>query len=281
MFRLALGVALIAWSACFLCGCYKFSSSGFTRPPLLVQRGQYFSWAMPRDWHANETANGVDIISPDGRLTANAILLAGIPGNTTPWDFLVKALTQTGARDINRISTQDLPSQPSGYPGNNWQIQEFELTYTDKAGIASHADWTCGILNTIVNAPYTEYQFYSAVMQAFSAPVNEYDEARTWLPVLPQSVQVINPGQVAYQDGLIPARNHPLDNSGLMESWQQKQLSQDRISKAQQEGMMGYERMVSPTTGKHFNMPLETYDGTVGGYRNPDHPDEILSPTRP
>ena len=45
--------------------------------------------------------------------------------------------------------------------------------------------------------------------------------------------------------------------------------------------MMGYERLVSPETGKYYNMPLETYDGTVGGYRNPDHPDEILNPTKP
>ena len=278
MFRLALGVALITGSTCFLCGCYKFSSSAFTRPPLLVQRGQYFSWAMPRNWQANETANGVDITSPDGRLTATAVLLIGNPGQTTPWSFLVNALTLLGARDIIRISTQDLASQPSAYPGNNWQIQEFELTYTDKAGIARHAVWTCGILNVAYGGISAGH---SAVIQAFSAPVNEYDEARTWLPLLPQSVQVINPGQVAYQDQLIPVRNHPLDNSGLMESWEQKRLSQDRISKAQQEGMMGYERMVSPTTGRHFNMPLETYDGTVGGYRNPDHPDEILSPTGP
>ncbi|MDQ2977396.1 MAG: hypothetical protein M3R69_18540 [Acidobacteriota bacterium] len=61
----------------------------------------------------------------------------------------------------------------------------------------------------------------------------------------------------------------------------EKRLSQDRIAKAQREGMMGYERMVSPTTGRYYNMPLETYDGTVGGYRNPNHPEEILSPTQP
>jgi hypothetical protein len=66
-----------------------------------------------------------------------------------------------------------------------------------------------------------------------------------------------------------------------MESWREKRLSEDRIAKAQREGMMGYERMVSPSTGRYYNMPLETYDGTVAGYRNPDHPEEILNPTEP
>lgn len=247
--------------------------NAFIRPSLLVRQGQYYAWAMPIDWQSYETANGVDLTSPDGRLIVNSGLLVGNPGQTTPWNFVVNVLTQIGARDIYGISTKNLPSLPSAYPGVYWQFQEFELTCTDTAGIYRQADWICGICNA--------YGGYSVIFQSFSAPVNEYDRAKTWLPLLPQSVVVTNPGQIAYHDQLIPVQNHPLDNSGLMESWQQKRLSQDRIAKAQQEGMMGYERMVSPSTGEHYNMPLEAYDGTVGGYRNPKHPDEILQPTKP
>jgi len=246
---------------------------GFTRPPLAVQRGQFFTWAMPANWRGSETGNGVDMISPDGKLAASAVLLTGNPGQTTPWDFLTNLMGKLGANDINQVSAHDLPPAPSGYPGVNWEIQEFELTFNDAKGVSQHADSTCGILNA--------YGGYSVILQSFSSPENEFDQAKTWLPLLPQSVAAIDPGKIAYQDQLIPVRNHPLDNSGLMESWEQKNLSQDRISKAQREGMMGYERMVSPTTGQYYNMPLERYDGTVGGYRNPDHPDEILSPTQP
>ncbi len=228
---------------------------------------------MPTNWRASESGNGVDMTSPDGRLIANAAMLMGNAGQTTPWDFLVKLLTQLGATSINGISTQDLPSAQSGYPGIYWQIQEFELTYTDVAGTSRHADCTVGILNA--------HGGYSVIIQSFSSPVNEYDQARTWMPLLPQSVMAINPQKVAYQNQLIPVRNRPLDNSGVIETWTQKRLSQDRIAKAQHEGMMGYERMVSPTSGRYYNMPLETYDGTVGGYRNPDHPEEILSHTQP
>jgi hypothetical protein len=251
----------------------QVASGGFTRPPLVMQRGDYFTWAMPADWHANETGNGVDMTSPDGHLIANAVLLTGNAGETTPWDFLVTLYTRIGNTNINQISRQDLPPVQSGYPGINWQIQEFELTYSDPKGVAQHADNTCGILNV--------YGGYSVVLNTYSAPEPEFAQAKTWMPLLPQSVAAIDPGKIAYQSQLIPVRNHPLDNSGLMESWEQKNLSQDRISKAQREGMMGYERMVSPTTGRYYNMPLETYDGTVAGYRNPDHPEEILKPTEP
>ena len=37
----------------------------------------------------------------------------------------------------------------------------------------------------------------------------------------------------------------------------------------------------SPSTGRYYNMPLETCDGAYGRYHNPDHPEEILNPTQP
>lgn len=49
-----------------------------------------------------------------------------------------------------------------------------------------------------------------------------------------------------------------------------------KISQAQQEGTMGYELMASPATGRKYEMPLELYDATIGGYRNPDRPNEKL-----
>lgn len=39
---------------------------------------------------------------------------------------------------------------------------------------------------------------------------------------------------------------------------------------------MGYELMASPGTGRKYEMPLELYDATIGGYRNPDRPNEKL-----
>lgn len=246
---------------------------GFIRPALEVRNGQYFTWAMPADWKATETANGVDMTSADGRMIASSVLLVGSQGRSDPWSFVSSVLTHLGASDVKRLSTKDLPPQRSGYPGIDWEIQDFEVTFTDTSGSARHADCTCGICNA--------YGGYSAIIESFSTPPDDYDQSATWLPLLVQSVHATDPGKIAYQNNIIPVRNHPLDNSALMESWKEKRLSQDRIAKAQHEGMMGYERMVSPSTGKYFNMPMETYDGTVGGYHNPDHFNEILKPTQP
>ena len=42
-----------------------------------------------------------------------------------------------------------------------------------------------------------------------------------------------------------------------------------------------YERVKDPQTGQVYEMPLESYDGTVDGYRNPKRPTEILQKTEP
>src|SRR5689334_21018280 len=45
-----------------------------TRPALASQTGQYFTWQMPADWKSSETANAVDLISPDGKTIVNSAL---------------------------------------------------------------------------------------------------------------------------------------------------------------------------------------------------------------
>jgi hypothetical protein len=237
------------------------------------KRGQYFSYLLPAGWQAHETGSGVDMNSSDGRLVANASMLVGSLGTTTPWNFTYSVLSGAGCSNINGLSTTDLPSLPSGYPGIDWQIQEFDLTFTDQKGVARHGDVTAAICNA--------YGGYSALFQGYSSPAAEYDQAKTWLPLIASSVNAIDPSKVAYQNQVIPARNHPLDDAALMESWQARRISQDKIAKAQHEATMGYERMVSPSTGRYYNMPFELYDGGYAGYHNPDHPEEILKPTQP
>jgi len=232
---------------------------------------------MPTDWRvAAETENGLDVTSPDEKMGASATLLVGAPGSTTPWDFAYNALAAVGCRDINGLSRIDYPSRQSVYPGLFWQIQEFDLTYTDQKGLLRHADFIAAICNG-----YAGIGGYAALLQGYATTPEIFNEAKTWLPIVSSFVNANDPNSIAYQHQLIPVQNHPLDNTGLMESWREKRLSEDRIAKAQHEGMMGYERMVSPSTGRFYNMPLETYDGTVAGYRNPDHPEEILNPTDP
>jgi hypothetical protein len=71
-----------------------------------------------------------------------------------------------------------------------------------------------------------------------------------------------------------------MDHEALSGYWKEKGLSEDRIFQGQREGMMGYEEMESRETGRTYQMPLETYDATRGGYRNPDNPEELLEKPR-
>ncbi len=66
-----------------------------------------------------------------------------------------------------------------------------------------------------------------------------------------------------------------------IESWRRKGVSEARVSQAQREGMMGYERMKDPSSGRMYDMPLEAYDGAAGGYRNPVRPAELLVKAAP
>src|SRR5579862_8095599 len=184
----------------------------FSRPPLQRQSGQYFTWLAPAGWTATESPNGVDLKSADSSILVNADLLRGNKGQSDPWSFTNKVLSAVGMKDIKQISAQNLPAQPSTIPGLSWTIQEFEITFTDATGAPRHADCTCAISSG--------YGGYDALFQGFSTTPDDFDKDKTWLPIVAGSVNAIDPSKVAYQNDVIPATNHPLDNSALMESWE-------------------------------------------------------------
>jgi hypothetical protein len=244
-----------------------------SRPTLVAQSGQYFRWQMPEGWKANETSNGVDMTSPDGQVTASSVVLMGSMGKNDPWSFLSWALGAAGYTNLERISAENLPPQPSGYPGISYEVKAFQIRFTDKDGADRCAECTVGICNA--------YGSFSAALQMFATPPDEFDKGKTWLPMLTDSVRAIDASRVGNQNTVLLARNHPLDNSSTIASWQARRDSQDRIDQGQHESTMGYESMVSPTDGSHYNMPYEAYDGTVGGYRDPADRTQILKHAPP
>lgn len=244
-----------------------------TRPMLVAQSGDYFRWEMPRGWKADETSNGVDMTSPDGHMTASSAVLMGGQGTTDPWSFLAWALGASGCKNLERISAENLPSQPSGYPGIGYEVKAFVIRFTDKDGAARRAECTVGICNA--------YGSFSAAFQMYATPPDEFAKGKNWLPMLTDSVRPIDASRVGNQNTVLLPRNHPLDDSSIMESWQARRDSQDRIAQGQHESTMGYERMVSPTDGTAYNMPYEAYDATVGGYRDPADRTQILKHAPP
>ena len=242
------------------------------RPPLAVHQGHYFRWAVPVGWTESESANGVTLTAPDELTSVSSALLLRSPGRTTPADFTVWMLGMVpGNSDLRVLATRDLPDQPSGF-GAPWKVQEIEMRYAAN-GNPVRATWTCGVVSVLGT--------FDAFILGYQASPADFDTAKLWLAPIARSVAITNPRQVAGNDSLLMPRNHPLDNSALLESWHQKGLAEDRISKAQREGTMGYERVKDPETGRVYEMPLESWDGAAGGYRNPQRPEEILQPTAP
>jgi hypothetical protein len=234
------------------------------RPVLEQHQGRFFRWAAPKGWSMQETTNGVDLGAPDGKTLVSSALLVGGYGQMTPRNFLAATLRQVNP-SAQIVGAQRLPNQPGILAP--WVVEDFAITATAQ-GVPLRAQATVGVSEA--------YGRYSAVIMLYQAPAATWPQARLWLPAVAQSIVVINPRQVAGQDRVVLPRNNPLDNSGLIESWRQKGLSEDRISQARREGTMGYTRLEDPQTGRRYNMPLEAYDGTVGGYRNPVRPNELL-----
>ena len=248
-------------------------SADLKRPTLETHRGRYFRWAAPAGWKSSETTNGVELFSPDGRTRVMFALLMRSQGNMTPRDFLLGTLPKLpGYGNVRLISARGLPEQRSGIPGTAWKVIEADLSYT-YGGAQVNSTWTSGVNGY--------YGMYDAMLLGYQAPAREWPQARLFLPAVARSITITNPGQVAGNDRLIMPRNNPLDNSALLRSWREKGLSEDRISKARREGTSGYERLKDTQTGRIYEMPLEAYDPTLGGYRNPVRPTERLHQTQP
>jgi len=238
------------------------------RPALHVHQGQYFRWLAPEGWQHSESTNGVTLTAPDNATKAMYVLLMRSHGKSDPKSFLLFMMSKAPGYGHVRIDDiRRLPDQKSAIPGTSWHVVEADLSFTDN-GVPVSGTFTCGV--------NMYYNMYDAMIVGYQAPASEWLQAKTFLPVLTKSITITNARQVAGNDQLIPVRNNPLDNSGLIESWRQKGISEARISQARREGTMGYERMKDPVTGKIYHMPFETYDGAKGGYRNPERPQELL-----
>ncbi len=243
------------------------ASGGIDRPVLETRQGRYFRFSVPKGWTVNETTNGVDLTAPDGKTGVSCFLLMGAFGNATPRDFLAQRLQALGLPDARIGAVRPLPDVPLAPGLPVWKVIEADVTLTYQ-GVPSRATVTCGVIQGAGQ--------YCATVSAYQAPAASWEKVRTWLPAVSRSVVITNPKEVAGLDRVQLPRNNPLDDSAIKSVWKEKGVSGDRMSQASREGTMGYERMESPTTGRKYELPLEHYDATVGGYRNPDRREEIL-----
>jgi hypothetical protein len=257
------------------------------RPALEVHPGRFFRWAVPIGWKGSESANGITLTSPDGLMQVSSALFLGQSGKMTPAEFTLAMLGKLQYRSVQTLAKRDLPDQPSGLD-SLWKVQELELSYTI-SGVPVRGVWTAGILSTD--------RTYDAYLIGYQSVPLQFERAKLWLATVAHSLALTSPvqsagtdkfvsgsGGVNYvikvpgtgNDNLLLPNNRPLDHPALLEIWRGQGHSEDRILKAQRDGMMGYETAKDPQTKRVFEMPLEAWDGAVGGYHNPLRPDEIL-----
>ena len=250
-----------------------YSASGEQSLQFSSRRGKYFSWAAPPGWKSSETMNGVTLTSPDNKAAVmNAILLRS-QGQSSPLQFLqFMLLRMPGYSKISISASKKMPDQKSGIPGTSWNVIEAELNYTIN-GAPFHAIWTCGVNNY--------YGMYDASLSGYQATATMWPTSKLYRSAMANRIAIINPRQIAGNDTLIPVRNNPLDNSGIIASGRLRDESHDRVSKKTREWIMGQERVKDSRTGEVFSMPLSSYDAAAGGYRNPKRPTELLTPTAP
>ena len=98
--------------------------------------------------------------------------------------------------------------------------------------------------------------------------------------LLAQSIAIINPSKAGgiNKVRLPSAADLANDSSPLMDSWNYRNSVQEKTSHEFSDAIMGQESdLSSPSTGQKYTLPLTSYDPTVGGYRNPDKPNELLT----
>ncbi len=238
---------------------------------LEIYRGRVFSVSKPSDWKVIESANGIDVYDPSSNETVGigGAVLIGAAGQATPMQFADGYLSTLGVQVEKVVREQMLPSEP-GAMGTQWQrgVKEYILL---RKGARLHVQLYVAVCNGWG-------QFSTQVKQMYS-PASEWAKWESTLSAMAESLKIIDGsavGGVREMAASLP-KNNPADSSSIMSTWENKMASDTRISQGQQEAMMGYQRGLSESTGRYHDVPLNTYDPTIGGYRNPDNPNEMLN----
>lgn len=270
---LAVSLALFAFLICGGATGALAAGDGYG-DPLQIREGRYFRVGVPRGWGVNENTNAVEVSSPDGKTGYSFILLMGGFGQMTPQDFLGRQLQSGPYQNPEVLQVRQLPSQP-GPMGIPWQVIEADLRFGYQ-GTRVNAHVTCGVIQGAGQ--------YSAVLRAYQAPIGSWNAVRGLLARVDDSLRITNPRQVAGIDQIQLPRGTSHDEmyGGFNKGHAKRQAeSEARLSKQRREGTMGIERVKDPATGRIYDMPTSRYDPTIGGYRNPNDPTQVLVPTEP
>jgi hypothetical protein len=222
-------------------------------------RGQWFFAALPSGWRVDdETANGIDISSPDSvggvsfeylHGSAAAAVAGGAPVDADGFaDWLLRS---QGAEQVRTVASQSL-GRFTDAVGATWSFIGREIEAVDR-GDRVHAVLEVG---TATDA----YGDWVGMAWQRVTRADAWDDLAGQLAAVSRSITIL---QVQSTGGRLrmPATDATSGDVSATQDDVESRLSQDREA-----ATLGYETLVDPTTGDHYDAPLESYDAARGGY---------------
>lgn len=239
---------------------------------LVSYKGSVFGAKIPQGWNITDNESGIDIINPENsNIGASGAIAVGWYGYQTPDGFISFMLQAVGGTNVSYENESAQESIKDPVSGLTWVMKTKTFTFY-KGGQRLKAKASAGVLNG--------YGQFMGMLVAFQTTPETWGQWAPTLERVAQSITIINPSKAGGIDKvrLPTAADLANDSSPLMEAWEYKNKSQERTSHEFSDAIMGQESdLYSPSTGQNYTLPLTSYDPTVGGYRNPDNPSEVLN----
>ncbi len=239
---------------------------------LVSYKGTVFGAKVPKGWKITSNESGIEIVHPNNsNIGASGVVAVGWYGYQTPDGFIKFMLEAIGATNVKYLNQSAQETIKDPVSALKWEMKTKTFTFT-RAGKKLKAKASAGVLNG--------YGQFMGMLIAFQTTPETWSQWAPTLERVAKSITIINPSKAGGIDKvrLPTAADLANDSSPLMEAWEYRNKSQERTSHEFSDAIMGQESdLVSPLTGKSYTLPLTSYDPTIGGYRNPDNPSEILN----
>ena len=239
---------------------------------LVAHTGQVFGAKVPQGWSVTDNESGIDIMDPsDNNTGAAGAVAVGWFGSATPDSFIDFMLQSIGASSVkyeNESAQEEITDLNYGL---KWVMKTKTFTFTNSSGQLIKAKASAGVLNG--------YGQFCGMITAFQTTPEKWSKWAPTLERIAKSITIINPSKAGGIDKvrLPTAADLANDSSPIMESWEYRNRVGDWASHEWSDAIMGQESdLYSSSTGQSYTRPLNDYDPTVGGYRNPDNTSEIL-----
>ncbi len=239
---------------------------------LVSYKGEVFGAKTPQGWQVTSNESGIEVVNPtDSNIGASGAIAVGWYGYQTPDGFISFLLEAIGATNVQYENQSAEETIKDPFSGLAWVMKTKTFTFQRNSQNLK-AKASAGVLNG--------YGQFMGMLVAFQTTPEKWGEWAPTLERVAKSITIINPSKAGGIDKvrLPTAADLANDSSPLMEAWEYRNKSQERTSHEFSDAIMGQESdLTSPSTGQSYTLPLTSYDPTVGGYRNPDNPSEILN----